>query len=253
MDVRRAVFSRPGTRETNQDSWGEATLPAGRCFIVADGAGGHRGGAVASHVVVDTIIATLKARKEFEPEATQAAINAASAELGRQQKLDAALSNMSSTVVTLCIDAAAEHACWGHLGDSRIYHFRRGLVQSVTKDHSVVQSLMDAGVYKDGDVRSHPDRSVLFAAVGSEGDTLPTVADRIALEDGDAFLLCSDGVWEVLQDERVEALLRRSGSVEEWAAAIEHAVGAEGKVNQDNFTAIAIWIGSPEAITVFGA
>jgi serine/threonine protein phosphatase PrpC len=253
MDVRRAAFSRPGSRETNQDSSGEAALPAGRCFIVADGAGGHRGGAVASRLVVDTIVGALREEAAFDADALRAAIEAASAKVCEQQKADPAFSNMSSTVVVLCIDAAGENAWWGHLGDSRIYHFRRGIIESISKDHSVVQSLIDAGVYKSGDVRGHLDRSLLFAAIGSEGDTSPTVTGPVALQDGDAFLLCSDGVWEGLQDARVETLLRRSGSVDEWNAAIEHAVVAADKPNQDNYSAIAIWVGSPEAITVFGA
>ena len=253
MDVRRAAFSRPGSRETNQDSVGEATLSAGQCFIVADGAGGHRGGAVASRLVVDKIIATLGGETAFGADVLRTAIAAASAELNAHQKLDVALSNMSSTVAVLCVDGAGETAWWGHLGDSRIYHFRRGIIESTTKDHSVVQSLIDAGVYKSGDVRGHLDRSLLFAAIGSEGDTLPTLAGPVTLQDGDAFLLCCDGVWEGLHEQQMETLLRRSGSVEEWSAAIEHAVFAQDKPNQDNFSAIAIWIGSPEAITVFGA
>jgi serine/threonine protein phosphatase PrpC len=253
MDVCCAAFSRPGSRDSNQDSTGEAATPAGRIFVVADGAGGHLGGAIASRVVVDAVTASLRARPGFDHDAVAAAIDAATLEVRRQQKDDRTLVNMSSTVTVLCIDAAGERACWGHLGDSRIYHFRRGIIEAITRDHSVVQSLMDAGIYSPGDVRDHADRSVLFAAIGSEGESRPAVAGPVALQDGDAFLLCSDGVWDVLRDHRLEALLRRSGSAGEWIAAIEQEVIAGNHLAQDNFSAIAVWIGSPEAITVFGA
>ena len=252
MNVCCATFSRPGSRETNQDSTGETAVAAGRIFIVADGAGGHFGGAVASRTVVDVITSSLESLPAFDHEAVAAAIDAATTEVRRQQSSDHALGNMSSTVTVLCIDTAGEQACWGHLGDSRIYHFRRGVIEDVTRDHSVVQSLMDAGIYTQGDVRDHGDRSVLYAAIGSEGESRPALAGPVTLQDGDAFLLCSDGVWDVLRDQRLEALLRRSGSAEEWISAIEQAVVAAQHPGQDNFSAIAVWIGEPDAITVFG-
>ena len=150
---------------------------------------------------------------------------------------------MASTVALLCIDASAGTACWAHLGDTRIILFRNGSIETLTRDHSIRQSFVDAGL-THGLNGAGPDRTMLYAAVGAEGDVRPSVGEHSALEDGDAFLVCSDGVWDTVDATRVSELLTHADSVKEWISAIGAAVREAAKPNQDNYTALGLWVGS---------
>ena len=239
-----------GSRDYNDDSCADADLMAGRCVIVADGAGGHKGGAVASKLVVDSVLLHLASAPVWDDRTLLAAVDAASAAVHVRQRDDAATAEMSSTVAVLCIDGAAGAARWTHLGDTRILFFRRGVVEQLTRDHSVVQSFIDAGVYDGEMAGGRPDRSMLYAAIGAEGETRPAVGSRDNLEDGDAFLVCTDGVWDTIREETITTLLNISASVEEWVSSIASVVRTTAKVRQDNYSAVGVWIGSPEEVTV---
>jgi PPM family protein phosphatase len=250
MQITSHWFTDTGSRDYNDDSCADANLMAGRCIIVADGAGGHKGGAVASKLVVDSILLHLAAEPNWDDKTMLAAIDAASASVHWRQNEDTALSEMSSTVAVLCIDAVAGWARWTHLGDTRILFFRRGIIEKLTRDHSVVQSFIDAGVYDGEMATGRPDRSVLYAAIGAEGETRPPVGSRLELQDGDAFLVCTDGVWDTIREETITALLNLAGSVEEWVSSVASVVRTTAKDKQDNYSAVGIWIGSPEQTTV---
>jgi serine/threonine protein phosphatase PrpC len=250
MQITSFTISEPGSRDYNEDAYGDAELMAGRCLIVADGAGGHRGGAIASKVVVDAALLHLAAASTWGNAALTDAIDAASLAVRRRQGEETWLARMSSTVALLCIDAAKASARWAHLGDSRVLFFRRGNVQQLTRDHSVIQSLTDAGLLNGESTMRGMDRTTLYAAVGAEGDTRPVAGEGMELADGDAFILCSDGVWDTVGAEHMASLLGFAGTVREWVELIGSAVRKVAKSNQDNYTAIGVWIGSPEQITV---
>jgi serine/threonine protein phosphatase PrpC len=250
MQITSFAISEPGSRDHNEDALGDAELMAGRCLVVADGAGGHRGGGMASRIVIDATLLHLAAAPTLDNGALVAAIDAASAAVRKRQSEEPGLAHMSSTVVLLCIDGAKAMGHWAHLGDSRILFFRRGIVRQLTRDHSVMQSLSDAGLLANGSSLRGMDRTTLYAAVGAEGDTAPVPGEGLTLEDGDAFLLCSDGVWDTVGNDHMARLLGFAGSVQEWVEAIGNAVRVVGKPNQDNYTALGVWIGSPEQITV---
>jgi serine/threonine protein phosphatase PrpC len=94
----------------------------------------------------------------------------------------------------LWIDQTASRALWAHVGDSRLYRIRHGLVDMVTTDDSVVQRMTQTGLITAEQARRHPQKNQLLAALGAEGEIEPhTVARPVELADGDAFLLCSDG------------------------------------------------------------
>lgn len=245
MNITTAVVSELGERDGNDDAFGDAGLAAGRCVVVADGAGGQGGGAIAARITVETTMASLAATPAFDDSALVAAVDAASREVHRRQA-EPALSRMSSTVVVLCLDCANAVAHWVHLGDSRLYHFHRGIGEQLTTDHSVLQSFRDAGV----DLSSERTRNVLYAAVGAEGETRPVAQSMSGIKEGDAFLLCSDGVWNAVPLTEIEPLLAQADSVSEWVAAIASAVRSARQPRQDNYTAVGVWLGSPERITV---
>jgi serine/threonine protein phosphatase PrpC len=157
---------------------------------------------------------------------------------------------MASTVAILCIDAKASAARWAHLGDTRILFFRRGTTTLLTRDHSIRQSFVDASLVSEFSRDTGPNRSALYAAVGAEGDTRPRVGECPTLEDGDAFLMCSDGVWDTVDASRIATMLEGADSVEQWVQSIAAAIRQEAKVEQDNYTALGLWIGSPGQVTI---
>jgi serine/threonine protein phosphatase PrpC len=244
MKITSFAVSDRGARDYNEDAHADADLMAGRCTIVADGAGGHRGGSVASRLAVDAVLLSLAAVPAWDDEALVASIDAAGASLSERQRAEPRLSEMASTIALLCIDANAGTARWAHLGDTRILLFRGGAVQALTRDHSVVQSVRDAGFLSGSARAGGPDRTLLYAAVGAEGDMRPSVGEPLALEDGDAFLLCSDGVWDTVEATHIAALLEVADTVQEWVDAIAAAVRQAAKPNQDNYTAVGVWVGS---------
>jgi serine/threonine protein phosphatase PrpC len=248
MRITTYAVSRVGSRAHQDDAVGDADLVAGRCAVVADGAGGHRGGAIASKVATEAILLNLASARRWAPERLEEAIAAASRSVKKQQDAHPDMSEMSSTVVVLCLEPEGRKGFWTHVGDSRLFHFRRGVGELLTKDHSVLQSFEDAGVVLPGSAK--PDRSVLYAAIGAEGDLKLVVGSKTDLRDGDAFLMCTDGVWDTVSLMEMEQLLQESTTVEEWVRAVTDRVEREHRESQDNYTALGVWLGSPEQTTI---
>jgi serine/threonine protein phosphatase PrpC len=157
---------------------------------------------------------------------------------------------MHATVVVLTIDPHGASALWGHVGDSRLYVLRRGALLTVTRDDSIVQWMVAAGYLDPARSREHPQKNRLLAALGAEGELAPHVpAAPFALEDGDAFLLCSDGWWDCMEPADVERLLADAASIDGWIDAMAERVAAQAKVDHDNYSAVVCWIGDPAQAT----
>ncbi|MES2759733.1 MAG: protein phosphatase 2C domain-containing protein [Pseudomonadota bacterium] len=242
-----------GMRATNQDAMGAARNGALTCFVVADGTGGHHGGEVASRLVVDALLGAFGAAPAFGAPALLSYVGKSIDSVAQARAADAQLADMSSTVAALLVDEQAARAVWAHLGDTRVYHFRAGRVLAVTKDHSLTQQLIEAGYASADQLRIHPQRHILVAAVGAEGDT-PVAAseDTVALAPGDALLVCSDGLWEWVHEHEMEQALAASARSEDWLAAMcataDAAVAAAGKA-RDNYSVYAIRVHQQEAAT----
>jgi serine/threonine protein phosphatase PrpC len=118
----------------------------------------------------------------------------------------------------------------------------------VTRDDSVVQRLVSAGLITPEQARGHPQKNQLVAALGIDGPLDPhTVARPVELFDGDAFLLCSDGWWEGLEPLDLADMLAQSHSPDEWLDHMQRFIEGRQVARQDNFSAIAVWIGHPAA------
>ena len=242
MQLEIAVLSRPGGRSENQDACGFWSGP-GVCFcVVADGAGGHRGGDVASKLVVQEALGWFRERHECSAEGIEAAMRTANETVVRMQQSHTELGDMRATAVVLAVDFERQRATWGHLGDSRLYCFRQHEIVVQTRDHSVVQSLVDAGLLDARDLRTAPDRSKLLAALGDIDGFDPAVQrEPFALQDGDKFLLCTDGLWEYVEESELSDTLAHAQSAEEWLRLLEARVLARGRSGHDNYSALAVW------------
>lgn len=249
MAVTIATCTESGGRRDNEDRVSHGQARRGQFAILADGAGGHRGGAQAARLAVETIERRLCGDDlDFTPEALTDAVRAAHAAV--QQAQGAASerpdARMHSTIVVLWIDAGCRHVLWTHLGDSRLYRVRHGRTDVVTVDDSLVQQLVQSGVITPEQSRHHPQKNRLVAALGIEGEIHPhTVARPVELRAGDAFLLCSDGWWEACDEGDMMASLRRALSPEGWLEEMRSIIAAKQQPNQDNYSALAVWCGDP--------
>jgi serine/threonine protein phosphatase PrpC len=249
-----AEMSAIGGRQSNQDALGAIMLDDLACFVVADGAGGHDGGEIAANTVVEAIIDRFELESVFGARAMSTYIDSAIDAVAAAKADQAHLKDMSATVATVLIDLKNNRAFWAHLGDTRIYLFRRGKVNRMTKDHSIAQQFVDAGFWPHDSIRNHPQRSRLLAAIGSEGEMRPEVsAEPIQCLDGDVFLICTDGFWEWVTENEMEQSLGDAISAEQWLHQLCDTISKKADLSgkpRDNCTAYAIWLGEPEVITI---
>ncbi len=202
----------PGGRDENQDYLNESIdREAERfCFVLTDGLGGHRGGRIASEIAVETIL-------DYFPEITENNIHNKLSNvmtdahnfIRERGKTDYLIKDLQTTCVVLIV--LGKKAFWSSIGDSRIYIFRKGDILFKSRDHSVVQLLMDLGEIKPEEVRGHPDRNRVLKTLGMDDDPEPSVfSDGLDLEQGDIFLLCTDGFWEYISDEELIHIFKKS-------------------------------------------
>lgn len=246
-----AVLSKCGGREYNEDACGYWTSDTLCCWVVSDGAGGHGGGDVASKLTVSSILKDFSNGSGMSPAAIEQALERANRSVIEHQRDERRLRHMHATVTLLLVDPLAQRALWGHVGDSRIYCFRGGKVIMQTRDHSVLQSVIDGGVMDPVVLRNHPQRNVLLHALGSEEEFKAEVAQSpLALREGDAFLLCTDGLWEYVEEAAMERALVHAGSAQEWLDMMEAELLRHVKPGNDNYSAAAVWIGDHRETTV---
>lgn len=238
--IKYCMFTDKGSREINEDSAGCKKIDESYCFVVADGLGGHGRGEEASALVKDVIIG------EFDDDARlndflEKAVTKAQDELMREQERKHAGNEMKTTVVALMVDG--HNAKWLHVGDTRLYRFHENKAVERTVDHSVPQMLVLAGELKEKKIRNHPDRNRLLKVMGREWDVPQYSVSKIRnIEDAQAFLMCTDGFWELITEKQMEKLLKKSATVEEWLDSMVKVVQKNGKgKSMDNYTVIAVW------------
>ncbi len=232
-----AVEQKPGEAQTG-------------LYIVADGMGGHEAGERASKLVTQTImdkihqlqsVPSLKGSTRFLGQAMSAseilinAVKQANSLLVKARK-SATSGNDRGTTLTAAL-IIGNSAIVVNVGDSRTYVFRNGKLQQITKDHSLVASLVSAGLITPEEARSHPQRNQVYRTLGDKED-LEVDAFPQVLSAGDLLLLCSDGLWEMVRDESIQAILEHAPSPQSACdALIQAALQAGG---EDNVSAIVV-------------
>jgi serine/threonine protein phosphatase PrpC len=243
MQLAVSVLSRSGARPVNEDACGFWTGNGVCVCVVSDGAGGHGGGDVASKLVVSRVLGWFREDAACEGTRVERALAAANEALLAAQTEDPQQADMRATAVVLAMDTERDLAVWGNLGDSRLYGFRGGEAVARTRDHSVLQQMIDAGyLKKKEELRAAPNRSTLFAALGDAEGFEPYVERTpFKMRGGDAFLLCTDGCWEHVEEAEMIATLAEAATPDGWLRALEERVIARGGNGQDNYSAIAVW------------
>ncbi len=187
-------------RPNNQDT----LLLYGRLYGVADGMGGHNGGEVASNSAAE-VIGDMLSGLEPNEKRLETGIQAANRRLYEQQSQDAALSGMGTTITVLWEGNDAVFI--GHVGDSRAYLLRNGVFTQVTQDHSVVAEMMRQGILTKEKAKKHPYRNVITRAVGTSSGIEVDVI-RQEKKPGDIWLICSDGLFTMVEESEIENVLK---------------------------------------------
>lgn len=244
IGIAAAACSERGQRTRNEDRVCTCMHRGRWLAVLADGAGGHHGGDEASRRAVEALPHALQAdTASFDAASLTRAVVAAHRHVRAGQAHADDPDRMHSTVVALWIDAENSSALWAHVGDSRLYLVRRGVLRQLTTDDSVVQRMVEAGILTERQALVHPNKGQLIAALGIDDDVEPhTLRAATPLQAGDAFLLCSDGWWGSLDEAEILARLSDADTPQEWLAGMQRCIEARGNPRQDNFSAIAAWL-----------
>ena len=227
------------SRAENQDNFRSGYLPVdGAWGIVCDGMGGAQNGRLASQLACEsmeeTFLAGLRADVEADAvqtlmeEAVQAANMAVYASSGHGEQV------MGTTVVCAIIKDGCLHVC--HVGDSRAYLFEEGRFTQLTRDHSMVQELLDAGALTADEASHHPEKNVITRALGVE-QRVETSYSRRPFMPGSLLLLCTDGLTNMVSDERIAEILATADFFEMPSQLVNDALAAGGT---DNITALIL-------------
>ena len=234
-----------GGRESNEDYAKFVILRKRKlaCWVIADGLGGHKGGEAASKLAGEVILKTFKQDPQCSPEALCRYLNAAQGEILRFQEENLRYARMRTTVVVMVSDF--KQVLWAHIGDSRFYHLRQGKILFQSKDHSMAQARVDEGEITPDRVRHHKDRNRLLRSMGKLGNFRPQVhREKMLLAQGDAFLLCTDGFWEHVEEIEMEMDFVKARTPRAWLQRMEKRLLKKVEDEFDNYTALAVYFHS---------
>jgi PPM family protein phosphatase len=237
-----AVASDTGRRRRrNEDNY----VVAPPLFAVADGMGGAQAGEVASQLAASALEAgdsdALEGTKRLD-----ALIQEANRRIYDRASTDPTASGMGTTMTVALVEGMT--VAIGHVGDSRAYLVRNDHMEQLTEDHSLVNELLKTGKLSEEEAQIHPQRSVITRAVGTDPD-VDVDGFTIEAEDGDVFLICSDGLSDMVEDEEILELVRANRDYLDKAVKALVAAANRGG-GEDNITAVAFQISSEAAPTL---
>jgi PPM family protein phosphatase len=217
-------------RNANEDS----LFTSAPIFVVADGMGGAQAGEVASRAAAESFSRDLPTEPPLRVlEETIAGANRTIHELARK---DPGLAGMGTTTTAAIVDGEAEEVAIGHVGDSRAYRLRGGMLEQLTRDHSLVEEMRRKGQLTDAQAEDHPQRSIITRALGPEPE-VEVDLQTVPAQAGDVFLICSDGLTTMLDDEKIARLLGRASSLQTAVRALVDEANRAG--GRDNITVVA--------------
>ena len=226
-------------REINEDS-GRYVRPSdpallearGSLLIVADGMGGHSAGEVASQMAAD-LVKRLYYETPGEPEdALRRAVEEANRRIHEAAAEDSAKHGMGTTCTAMAL--RGDHGLAAHVGDSRLYMLRAGQLYQLSEDHSAVNEMVKLGLITKDEARTHEDKNVILRALGTSPEVEVSMIEPFRVREGDQYLLCSDGLYDLVLDEEIAAALTESKDIH---AAGERLIAlAKERGGHDNIT-----------------
>ncbi|MBN1203669.1 MAG: Stp1/IreP family PP2C-type Ser/Thr phosphatase [Myxococcaceae bacterium] len=221
-------------------------------YVVADGMGGHAGGGTASRIAVETIDKELRRARDGRdnpfvsmpnlqdaliPEALRSAVERACMAIYTAAQEDPRLSGMGTTVISLVVKD--DQAFFAHVGDSRAYLIRGELIQQISEDHSLVNEQIKAGMITPEEAKHSRYKNIITRSVGFEEEVQVDVMGVIT-EPDDIFLLCSDGLANMLEDREIHELVRAAPSLQEMPKRLVDMANERG--GDDNITVIVVQV-----------
>jgi PPM family protein phosphatase len=242
--IRAVLRTDVGLVRTENQDFAACTTPQeeqarhdnGRLLIVADGMGGHRGGATASRVAAETVKARYLENSSADlPTVLRESLLAANTRIFEEAQGNPELRGMGTTTTALAVSGGQG---WiAHVGDSRVYRIRDGGIEQLTADHSLVATMMREGLLTPEEAETHPRRNVLQRSMGVALDVDVDIEGPIELRPGDMFVLCSDGLHGVVKEDEISRI----------------ATGREIENAADELLKRALERGAPDNVTLIVA
>lgn len=227
-----AVSETGSVRKNNEDTI--YANPEKGFFVIADGMGGHEAGEVASSMAVEKIRIELEDRETIDSKLLESAFKETNKLIFDTSSFEKQQMLMGTTLTVLKIEKDKGYI--GHIGDSRIYLIRNQEIIKLTEDHTYVEKLYQEGIITIEEYENHPKKNILLKALGSDKPVDPQILEFQLLE-GDILFLCSDGVYNLIQDEElITILLQKDG--DQRVNAVSDLVLERGAI--DNFSFIII-------------
>ena len=234
--------SRQGPRQYNQDRLAYSYSKDALLLVLADGMGGHRNGEIAAQLAVKTLtdafqrlaVPTLGSPAKFLIENIQQVHDM----IENVTQEEGFIESPRTTIVAAIIQRGYLYCA--HVGDSRLYHFRNGHLLFRTEDHSVVQSLYKKGMISKAEMATHPYKNKIYNCIGGENQPQIDLSDRHELLDGDTILLCTDGVWGVIDDQQIKEIIQNNMTIVDATTELMDSAEFASDEKGDNMSAIGL-------------
>lgn len=234
--------SRQGPRQYNQDRLAYSYSKDALLLVMADGMGGHRNGEIAAQLAVKTLtdafqrlaVPTLSSPAKFLIENIQQVHDM----IENVTQEEGFIESPRTTIVVAIIQRGYLYCA--HVGDSRLYHFRNGHLLFRTEDHSVVQSLYKKGMISKDEMATHPYKNKIYNCIGGENTPQIDLSDRHELLDGDTILLCTDGVWGVIDDQQIKEIIQNNMTIVDATTELMDSAEFASDEKGDNMSAIGL-------------
>ena len=225
-------------REMNQDFCFASDTAVGNLanlYIVADGMGGHKAGDYASRYTTQRLVASVSRNAKKEPvRIIKEAIEKANELLLQEANEDIDKQGMGTTLVAATIFQG--RLVVANVGDSRLYIVNEGIRQ-ITRDHSYVEEMVRLGKVDKSQARVHPDKNIITRAIGATAD-IEADFFEVELQEGDKILLCTDGLTNMVEDDKILDIIRSRGSIQEACESLVELANHNG--GRDNITVMLI-------------
>jgi len=223
----------PGGRSPNEDSVGYFTDGTISAWIAADGLGGHISGEIASAKAVSTLKEVMSECKYLNEEFVENAF----------RKMNEAVLSLSGPLTTaVCAFSDGKKLWYANNGDSRFFFIRNKKVLYHTNDHSIAFIAYKTGNISYDDIPTHPGQNRLYHSLGNESAFYGEFYQEIDLKAGDAFLLATDGFWELIRDEEIVRTLNISNSSQDWMDTMLDIIKTRLRKTSDNYSAVCVTV-----------